>query len=193
MNGQALICAFSTSIFESITRTGSKSHFLIKQENNFLGFSAFFGAILSYYSVSLLTRRAVLVGGHFLMSVLLLLCGHFITIKRHDYVLGCICGFVMLHQLATGTLMYIYVAEVVTSDSVMGLCLFTMQFGMTLQSMSATLLLNSKLGVEGLFYVLGSGQVVAFIVLFFFLKETKGLSSKQKKNLYKPKIEDKED
>lgn len=57
--------------------------------------------------------------------------------------------------MTTGSLFYIYVSEVVSSDAVLGLCIFTMQFCTTLQSMTTVWLLNSKLGVDGLFYVLG--------------------------------------
>jgi len=57
--------------------------------------------------------------------------------------------------MSIGSMFFIYVSEVVSSDSVMGLCIFTIQFCMTLQSMTTVWLLNSKLGVDGLFYLLG--------------------------------------
>lgn len=52
--------------------------------------------------------------------------------------------------------------------------------------MSTVSILNSKLGVDGLFYVLGCIQGVAFIVLWLFVKESKGLSDSEKKSLYSP-------
>lgn len=65
-----------------------------------------------------------------------------------------------------------YIAEVCDSDSVMGLCLFIQMFGLTLQSMFTTCLLNSKLGVTGMFFVLGIVQMIAFGTLNLFMKET---------------------
>jgi hypothetical protein len=52
--------------------------------------------------------------------------------------------------------------------------------------MSFTYLLNSRLGINGIFYVLGAVQIVAFIILSVFMKETKGLSAAEKKQLYSP-------
>lgn len=52
--------------------------------------------------------------------------------------------------------------------------------------MTTVWLLNSKLGVDGLFYVLGGIQAIAFITLMVFVKESKGLSDTEKKNLYTP-------
>jgi hypothetical protein len=57
-------------------------------------------------------------------------------------------------------------------------------FGLTVQSMFTTCLLNSKLGVSGMFYVLGVVQCIAFTSLFMFMKETQGLSASEKKRLY---------
>jgi len=50
--------------------------------------------------------------------------------------------------------------------------------------MTTTTLLNSKLGVNGMFYVLGAIQVASFMILWAFMKETRGLSAQQKKELY---------
>lgn len=53
-----------------------------------------------------------------------------------------------------------------------------------MQSMTTTTLLNSKLGVNGMFYILGAIQVASFVILWAFMKETRGLSAQQKKELY---------
>jgi hypothetical protein len=52
--------------------------------------------------------------------------------------------------------------------------------------MTTVALLNSKLGVDGLFYLLGGIQGVAFVTLAVFVKESKGLSDTEKKSLYSP-------
>ena len=165
---------------------GSRSKFDIKMENNFIGYAACVGAILSYYSVAWFKRKTLFVGGHFVMGALLLMSGYYITQLKHDLVLLCVCTYIIIFQMTTGSLFFIYVSEVVSSDAVMGLCIFTMQFCTTLQSMTTVWLLNSKLGTDGLFYVLGGIQVVAFITLWIFVKESKGLSEVEKKSLYSP-------
>jgi len=156
LTGQSLICMYSTAIFEGLASKGSLSHYVVKQENNFIGWAAVVGAVCSYYTVSWMTRRALFVGGHFIMAVLMLMCGLYCDQKKHDLVLLCICLFVFVFQCTQGSAIFIYIAEVVSSDSVMGLCLFTLMFGLTTQSMSATYVFNSKLGINGMFYLLGA-------------------------------------
>jgi len=68
----------------------------------------------------------------------------------------------------------------------MGLALFTLMLSMTLQSMFSTYLINSKMGLDSLFYLIGSLQGVAFVVFALWLKETQGLTAQQKKKLYVP-------
>ena len=116
---------YSTAIFEDVTIMGSKSRYDIKTENNFLGYAAVIGAILSYYSVSFFKRKTLFVGGHFIMGALLLMSGYYIHTLKHDLCLLCILIYVMIFQMTTGALLFIYVSEVVSSDSVMGLCIFT--------------------------------------------------------------------
>ena len=63
-------------------------------------------------------------------------------------------------------------AEVCTSDAVMGVCLFSLMFFMTLQAMTATYFMNTKLGIHGMFYVLGCVNLVGFVLMYTFIKET---------------------
>ena len=53
--------------------------------------------------------------------------------------------------------------------------------------MTTTYLMSTKLGIHGFFYVLAAMNVVAVIIFSFFLKETKGLISEEKRSLYMPK------
>lgn len=70
----------------------------------------------------------------------------------------------------------------------MGLALFTLMICLTLQSMFGPLIISSKLGIDGMFLVLGIIHVAAFLLFFFFMKETQGLSSIEKKKLYAKKV-----
>jgi len=55
--------------------------------------------------------------------------------------------------------------------------------------MSTPALLNSSLGVIGLFNLLGFIQVFAFVILALIIKETRHLTTQEKKELYSPTIE----
>ena len=94
--GQSLICIYSTNIFENINNMGSRSKFDIKMENNFIGYAACVGAILSYYSVAFFKRKTLFVGGHFIMGALLLMSGYYITQLKHDLVLLCVCTYIII-------------------------------------------------------------------------------------------------
>ena len=71
--------------------------------------------------------------------------------------------------------MIIYIAEVARSDSVLGICLFTNMLSTTIQSLTSTFIMNSSLGIHGLFYTLSGIQLVAFIFFLTFMMETQGL------------------
>lgn len=125
MSGIGIINIFSTAIFENIKLKGAQSALTVKQENYLIGLSGLVGAILSFWSCTLFTRRTVFIGGHALMSFLLFMVAYFIDIKYSDGVLMSLCVFIIVYQASQGTAFWIYVPEVVSSDSVMGICLFT--------------------------------------------------------------------
>jgi hypothetical protein len=49
-----------------------------KEDAYFLGLAGLIGAILSFYSVAIFSRRTLFIGGHFFMGVLLLMSAYFI-------------------------------------------------------------------------------------------------------------------
>ena len=78
LSGQSVICIYSTAIFEMMTSKGAISRYQVKQENNFIGYAAVVGAMLSYFSVSFFSRRTLFIGGHFLMGVLMFATGFYV-------------------------------------------------------------------------------------------------------------------
>lgn len=51
---------------------------------------------------------------------------------------------------------------------------------------SLTELIAASLGPEGFFFLLGGSTLVGAFYIKIFVKETNGLTDKQKKNIYKP-------
>ena len=78
----------------------------------------------------------------FVMCVLMFLTGFYVDMHKHDLALVCILLFIIVFQCTQGTAIFIYTSEIVSSDSVMGLGLFAMMFGLTVQSMGITYLMN---------------------------------------------------
>ena len=79
LSGIGIISIYATSIFESIlSNHKDKSRMTAKEDAYFLGLAGLIGAILSFYSVAIFSRRKLFIGGHFFMGVLLLMSAYFI-------------------------------------------------------------------------------------------------------------------
>lgn len=165
---------------------GAISKLSAKEDTYFIGGATFLGAILSYYSIAIFSRRTIFIGGHFFMAALCTLTGYFIRQKQVELVLLAVCSHIVVYQATQGAAMFIYIAEIANHDGLLGLCIFMQMVSTTLQSMSATWLMNGVLGVDGLFFVLAVIQVIAVICFTFFMKETQGLKPAEKKVLYTP-------
>jgi len=181
LTGIGIIGIYSTAIFETISRSGATSRLTIKQDNTYIGYAGVVGALISLWTVSYFSRRAIFVGGHFFMGIFLLLSGYFIDAKKSEFTLLNVCLFIIAFNATQGTAFWIYAAEIVSSDAVMGLCMFQCMLCLITESMTCSFIMNSKIGVNGLFYILGCVQVVAFLILNVILKETKGLTQTEKK------------
>jgi hypothetical protein len=77
---------------------GGHSIFTTTQQTYYIGAAAFTGAMLSYYSVKIFSRRALFIGGHFLMAAMYFIGGYFIKVKQADLVLVCIVLFILVFQ-----------------------------------------------------------------------------------------------
>lgn len=76
--GNGIINIFSTQIFDGIAKMGTYSVLTTKQEVYLVGFSGFVGAVLSFWTVTMLSRRTIFAGGHFIMGGCLILSGYFV-------------------------------------------------------------------------------------------------------------------
>jgi hypothetical protein len=170
--GNGIVNIFSTLIFDGITRMGGVSVLTTKQENYLVGFSGLIGAVLSFWSVTYFSRRTIFVGGHFIMGVLLFLVGYFIESRQQDLVIFILCIFLTIYQATQGTAFWVYISEICNSDAVMGICLFTLMFMLTVQAMTATFVMKTNLGIHGMFYVLASVNMVGFFLFGALMKET---------------------
>lgn len=81
MSGIGIINIYTIAIFEAIHKKGAVSRFTPIEDGYYMGFSGFLGAFLSYYTVSLLSRRAIFIGGHFIMAILLFATAYFAHVK----------------------------------------------------------------------------------------------------------------
>ena len=95
--------------------------------------------------------------------------------------------FIIVFQTTQGSLFWVYTAEVCT-DKANSVVLFVLQSTLImLTSCTPSLISQNNYGVPGLILTLSIFQVVPLVVLGLCMKETRGLSFEEKRNLYKPK------
>lgn len=96
MSGVNIINSYSTNIFDDIKNNGGgDGSFTTPQKNLFVGCSGFTGAFLSNFTVAFLSRRMILIGGHFLMGIFLLLVAISIDNKKPDLVIYFMSAFIV--------------------------------------------------------------------------------------------------
>ena len=98
LSGIGIINIYATYIFETILKRGAVSKLTAKQDTYFIGGATLLGAMLSYYSIAIFSRRAIFIGGHFMMGALLMLTGYFIQQKQAELVLLTLSCHIIIYQ-----------------------------------------------------------------------------------------------
>ena len=96
------------------------------------------------------------------------------------------CCFIVCLQSSNGTGFWVYVGETV-QDVAMGICLFVLMGFLTVLIYVSPFLVEGPFGVPNTFFLLAGFQGVTVVSLFFFMKETKGLTAHEKQNVFRPK------
>jgi hypothetical protein len=79
-----------------------------------------------------------------------------------------------------------YAAEVAV-DTALGLCVLALFLSLLEKAITMEFMVHSAMGPQGMFFLLGGITLLGAIFVAVFIKETKGLSDKEKKQLYTPK------
>ena len=132
-------------------------------------------------------RRTLLLWGHIgiaLSHAAVAIC----DIEQMDYaVLGFIMVFIVNYSLTSGSIAWVYSSET-TIETAFGACLLTLWGTVLILSIVCPILLDPKsLGASNVFFIFSGLSVLATLYVYIFMKETKGLSDKDKKLLYTPK------
>ena len=78
-----------------------------------------------------------------------------------------------------------YAAEVAV-DTALGLCILALFLSLLEKAVTMEFMVHSWMGPEGMFFLLGTVTILGAIFILIFVKETKGLSDLDKKQLYMP-------
>lgn len=135
--------------------------------------------LLSYinciWTVNAYGRRSLLLFGHIGIA-----CAHFCIALSIVYsfnfgVVLMMCAFIWLYANTTGTIAWVYAAETCT-DIGMGVCLLTLWAVVLLEIMLVPMLINTPMQVQGVFFLFSVLSVFATFFIYFYVKETKGLT-----------------
>lgn len=80
MSGINIVNGYSKQIFDILKNNGVESSLSPTVQNYFIGISGFTGAFIANFTVLYLSRRAIFIGGHFVMLIFLAGVGIFVQI-----------------------------------------------------------------------------------------------------------------
>jgi hypothetical protein len=140
---------------------------------------------MAVWTVRKFGRRPLLIWGHAGICVCHLMIATFILESIDIGVLVMLCVFMLIYQNTSGPIAWIYAAETLT-DVGLGVSLNVLYGTILVLSLTTEPLMNSALTPVGVFYMLAFFSFVAVFFLYFYFKETMGLTEKQKKSLYSP-------
>mmetsp|Transcript_4389 Transcript_4389/g.7429 ORF Transcript_4389/g.7429 Transcript_4389/m.7429 type:complete len:234 (+) Transcript_4389:876-1577(+) len=185
LTGINVIILYSNSIFKSMSGSGSITP---KQGTYLVGFSNMIASLVSTQAVKFIGRRTLVIWGHALIAVAHALIAYLINDGGHDTgVIFMILAFVFIYQNTSGPVAWLYAAET-TIDAALGVCLLTLWGSVFLLSIYCPILLDpDNLGPSIVFLGFSGISVLGTLYSFLIMKETKGLSDKEKKALFYPK------
>ena len=128
----------------------------------------------------------MLLWGHLGIAVAHALIGAFILIGNDEGIVVMICVFIFIYANTTGPIAWVYSAETCT-DVGLGVCLLTLWAVVLLEGLTVPTLMNTPIETSGVFFMFAIFGLISSIFVYFFLKETKGLTDQEKRSLYAPK------
>lgn len=135
------------------------------------------------YVIRTFGRRTILLVGHSTIAVLLFLIA-FATISGWSTVqIGLVCLFIFVYMTTTGPGAWAYAAETCT-DSALTVVVFTLYFWSGIEAFTTETLM--KWSDFGTFLIFGGLTSVSVVFIYFFVGESKGLSEKEKKEIFMP-------
>lgn len=182
LTGYAAVMAFSTSIFETAGGDGGGG-LSPRQGTYFVGLCNLVASMAGIYTVRTFGRRQLLLYGHAAIAVLHFMIATATILGWSTIQIGLVCVFILVYMTTSGPGAWAYAAET-CSDSALSLCVFTLYAWQTVESFTTETLMDWS--DAGTFIIFGSITTVSCFFIYFFVGETKGLSEKEKKEIFMP-------
>lgn len=140
---------------------------------------------MATWTVKSFGRRPLLFYGHIGIAIAHALIGAFILTGFDIGIVIMMCIFIWLYANTTGPIAWVYSAETCT-DIGLGVCLLTLWAVVLLEVLTVPTLMNTALETSGVFFLFSVFSAIAAVFIYVFLKETRGLTDKEKRSLYSP-------
>lgn len=149
-----------------------------------LGIVAGFFGLIAPQMVKKFNRRSLIVHGYLNVTILLGLLSLFIHIGQGYLAVSIMYVYIINNALCVASTLWIYVPEIL-NDAQYGFAL-TFHYIQAVEISAVTESMMFSLRPEGTFLFYSLLNFFVFSFFFIYLKETKGLTDRQKKQLYMP-------
>lgn len=146
-------------------------------------------AMLAIVTVKYIGRRPLVIWGHLSIAVIHFMIGWFNNNGNNTGVLVGMLVFLLAYQNTSGPVAWMYAAET-NIDAALGISLFTLWGTVFVLSLVCPILMSKPadggIGPSNVFFIFAGLSVLGALYGYIFIKETKGLSDKEKKLLFTP-------
>jgi len=148
---------------------------------------------LSIWTVKKFGRVTLVIWGHLLIAGAHFGVGFSAMNDSNTGVLLFVLLFLVIYQNSSGPIAWLYAAET-TIDAALGICIFTLWGTVFILSIVSPILMKDEnLGEQGTFFLFAGLSILGSLYCKTILIETKGLSDKDKKELFYPEHAKKKD
>ena len=181
-----MIFLYSNTILNSVLQPGSKftpraGVYIINTINTI-------ASGVSIWTIRTFGRRSLLLFGEVGITIAMTLIGIFCIIQQDIMIIVMMAFFMAIYQNTTGPVPWVYASETMP-DVALGVGLNCLYGGILVISLSTEPLMDTGLHTAGVFFLFGLFSFIAFFFVYFFVRETKGLNEKEKKQVYNPYME----
>ena len=184
-----VIVLYSSILLESMNSKSTGSFPITPRQGTYiLGMVDLFGGTLAMYTVTLFSRKCLFLFGNFSIAICHMVIGMATVYGDAGIAFGGIVLFIFIFVNTSGPVCWIYADETV-SDAGLGVVLLILWMTLFTLSFITPVLMSpdSVVGPTNLFFIFSGINFISTIYAALFIKETKGLSDKEKKLLYTPK------
>mmetsp|Transcript_2630 Transcript_2630/g.4394 ORF Transcript_2630/g.4394 Transcript_2630/m.4394 type:complete len:173 (+) Transcript_2630:1059-1577(+) len=170
---------YSNTIFSEMAKRDSIS-FTPKQGSYLVGVFSLLCSLVAPLPLHYFNRRPLLFYGQFSMAACLGMTATSYIIEQDKLIIIFLCLAILCFQFSCGPIAWMYAGEVAV-DTGLGICILALYLSLLELAITMQFMVNGFLGPSGMFYTLSFVTFIGSFFVFCFVRETKGLTDKEKK------------